>query len=79
MRRGVNEDVLGLDVSVANAFCMDVGDSSQHLVGIELDKQVRHHLFHLQVLLHHSIASVGDVIHDYIQIDFVWLISVCIE
>ena len=43
---GVDEDVLRLDVSVANALGVNVGDRAQQLVAVQLDEQVRHHLFH---------------------------------
>ena len=79
MRRGVHEDVLGLDVSMADALCVDVRDSAEQLVRIELDQDVWDHLLHLEVLLHDSVDSVGNIVHDHIQIHLVGLVAISVE
>ena len=76
---GVDEDVLGLDVSVADALGVDVGDGAEELVGVELDEDGRHHLLHLEVLLHDAVDGLGDVVHDHVQVHFVRLLATCQE
>ena len=79
MGAGVAKNILGLDISMADSFGMDIGDSSHELVGVELDDETGHHLFHLKVLLHHSVGGVGDVVHHNVKIDFIRLVSICVE
>ena len=79
MRRSVNENILRLDVSVTDALCMDVSDTTEQLVRVNLDKDVWDHLLHLQVLLHDSVDCIRNIVHDHIQIHLVWLVTICIE
>lgn len=79
MSGGFNENVLGFDVSVANTQSVDVGDGSHHLIGVEFDQKRRHHLFHLQVLLHDPVDRIRYEVHDYIQVDLVGLVTISVE
>ena len=60
-------------------FSVDISNRSHKLVRIQFYNQIWNHLFHFEILFHHSISSIGNIIHYYIQIDFIRLISVCIE
>ena len=64
---------------MADAFGVDVCDGAQQLVGVELDKQVGHHLLHLQILFHYAVRSVRDEVHDNIEVHFFWLISIRVK
>jgi hypothetical protein len=64
---------------VADTDGMDVGDTPQELVGIKLDQKGRHCLAHLQILLHHSVHGLWNIVHDHIQVHFVWLLPRCEE
>ena len=66
MALGVDEDVLGFDVSVADALCVDVRNGAEQLVGVNLDEQVWDHLLHLQVLFHDTVGGIWDVVHHHI-------------
>jgi len=79
VRGGVYEDVLGLDVSVADALGVDVGNGSEQLVGVHFDEQVGNHLLHLQVLFHDAVRRVGNEIHHYVQVHLLGLVSVRVE
>lgn len=79
MRVGVTKNVLRLNVTMANTFGMDVRNGPQKLVGIQLDNQRRHHLLHLQELLYNLVGRVGDVVHHNVQVQFVWLVAICVE
>mmetsp|Transcript_142131 Transcript_142131/g.354177 ORF Transcript_142131/g.354177 Transcript_142131/m.354177 type:complete len:255 (-) Transcript_142131:206-970(-) len=68
VRSAVDQQVLRLDVTVADADGVDVGASAAHLVGIKLHENVRHRLFHLVVMLHHPVDSVGAILHNHVQI-----------
>mmetsp|Transcript_83043 Transcript_83043/g.199297 ORF Transcript_83043/g.199297 Transcript_83043/m.199297 type:complete len:296 (+) Transcript_83043:89-976(+) len=58
VRVTIHQQVLRLDVSVANAHRVDVCTSPGHLVGEELDKDVWHRLLHLCVVLHDSVNGI---------------------
>ena len=75
----VNENVLGLDVSMADTFGVNVRNATEHLVRVKLDEQIWYHLFHLEVLFHYSVTGVGYVVHYHIQIDLLGLVSICVE
>ena len=79
MRAGVDEDILRFYVTVADALGVDVRNRAQELVGVELDQEVRDHLLHLQVLLHHAVGRIRNVVHHHVQIHFVWLVTVRVE
>ena len=72
----VAEDVLRLDVSVADALGVDVGDGPHQLVGIEFHDEVGHHCLALQVLFHHAVSSVGDIVHNNVEVNLLRLVAV---
>ena len=61
MRVHVTQDVLWLNVSVANSLSVNVGDGPHQLIRVKLDNKVWHLLLHFMELLHYSIGSVWDV------------------
>ena len=79
MGASVYENVLGLDVSMADSFCVNVRNATEHLVWVKLYEQIWYHLFHLEVLFHYSIAGVGNVVHYHIQIDLLGFVSICVK
>lgn len=58
---------------------VDVRDGSYQLIGVEFNQQRWHHLFHLHVLLHHSVESVRDKVHHHVEVDLLGLFAVSIE
>mmetsp|Transcript_63337 Transcript_63337/g.137841 ORF Transcript_63337/g.137841 Transcript_63337/m.137841 type:complete len:275 (-) Transcript_63337:140-964(-) len=64
----IHKQVLRLDVTMTDADCVDIGTRSTHLVRIKLHEDVRNWLFHLVVVLHHAIDSVGAVFHHNVQV-----------
>ena len=64
---------------MADALGVYVGDRAEQLVGVELDQEVRHHLLHLEVLLHGTIGCVRNVVHHNVQVDLVRLVSISVE
>lgn len=79
MRICINQNILRLNVSVTNAFGVDVGYRSEQLVRVDFDQEIGHHLLHFEVLLHNPVRGVGDVVHDHIQVHFIGLVTVGIE
>lgn len=79
MRVHVTENILWLDVSVANTLGVNIGYGPHELVRVKLDNKVWHLLLHFVELLHYSISGVGDVIHHDVEVNFVWFISICVE
>ena len=64
---------------MANSQRMDVCQSSECLVGIELHQDHRDCLLHLVVMLQDSEDCFGHIVHDDVQINLVWLISLGVE
>lgn len=79
MRAGVNQHVLGLDVSVAYANRMYVSKGPYQLVSVQLDQEGRHHLLHLEKVFHHSVQGVWDVVHDNVQIHLIWFVAIGVK
>ena len=79
MRARVTQDVLWLNVSVANALRVDVGDRAQQLVRVELHQQVWHHLLHLEVLFHDAVGGIRNVVHNDVEVDLIWLVPIGVK
>jgi hypothetical protein len=75
----ITENILRLDISVANTLSVDVCDGAHELVGVEFNNEVWYFLLHFEVLLHYTVSCVGDVVHHYIQVHLVWFISISIK
>ena len=58
---------------------MNVSDRAEQLVSVDLDKDIGHHLLHLQVLLHSAVGCVWNVVHHNVQVHLLWLIPVRVE
>ena len=58
---------------MANAKRVNVGDGPEALVGVQFDEKQRHLLLDLVVMLYHAEHSLRDVLHDDIQIYFIFL------
>ena len=72
-RVGVEEEVLGLDVSVADALRMDVGEGAEQLVDIQLHLEGRHRGLHLVEKARRSIDCLGNEFLHEVEVDFVFL------
>ena len=79
MRVHVTQDVLWLDVSVANSLSVDVGNGPHKLVGVQFNNKVWHLLLHFMELLHYSVSSIWDIVHDHVQVNFIRLVSISVE
>lgn len=75
----VNKQILRLDISVANTQRMDISQGPEHLVGIHLYQKDGNALLHFDIVPHNSINGLWDVIHDYIEVYLIGLISTCVE
>ena len=64
MRCWVNQQVLRLDISVANTHGVDVSKGSESLVSIKLHQKIWNRLLHLVVMLEHTVYSFRDVVHN---------------
>ena len=64
---------------MADSLCVDVGNRSKQLVGVQLDKEVRDHLFHLEILLHDTVGGIRNEVHHHIQVYFFRLVSIGVE
>ena len=62
--RRVEEEVLRLDVAVADPDRVDVGEGTEELVHVELDVVHRHRLLELGVVTRRAVDGFGDVFED---------------
>lgn len=75
----IDKQVLGLDVPVAVAERVDVGEGAEALIGVEFDEEDGHWLLHLVVVFEHAIDRLGDVVHHDVKVDFVLLVALRVE
>ena len=68
MGLGVDEQILGLDVPVANAHGVDVRERAAHLEHVQLHKERRHALPALAVVLADAKHRLGDVLQHQVQV-----------
>lgn len=64
MDRGVDQKVLGLDVSMTNALGVNISERAEHLVGVEFDEENRNGLLHAVVVLHDAVDGLWNEVHD---------------
>jgi len=69
----VKEQVLRLDVPVANALGVDVRQRAEELVDIKLNFENGHNSFHLVKISGSSVDSLGDIFENEVEVDFVFL------
>lgn len=79
MRVHVTQNILWLNVSVANSLGVDVGDRPHQLVGVKLNNKVGNLLLHFMELFHYSVSGVWDVVHHDVQVNLIGLVSVGVE
>ena len=70
---GVEEEVLGLDVAVADADGMDVHEGTEELVHIQLDLEHRHGLLELGIVPASAIDGLRDVFEHKVEVHFIFL------
>jgi hypothetical protein len=75
MGHGIKQQVLRLDVTVADAKCVDVGEGPAKLVHIQLDVENWYRLLGLLVLACDAVDGVGHKLHDEIEVKLLWLDS----
>ena len=75
----IHKQVLWLDIAMAVAKRVDVGERSEALVGVKFDEKDGHWLLHLVVVLQHAIDSLGDVVHHHIKVYFVLFVALRVE
>ena len=75
----IHQQILRLDVSVADTESVDVADGAEELVGVELHQYHRHQLFLLLVKLNDSRHSLRNVLHDYIEVDLLGAAALLIK
>lgn len=71
--RGVQEEVLGLDVPVADALRVDIGEGAEKLVDVELDLEDGHDSLHLVEVARGAVDGLGNEFEDKIQVHLVLL------
>ena len=64
---------------MANSLSVNVSNRTQKLVRVELDNQSWDHLLNLEVLLHHAVGRVWDVVHHHVQVNFVLRVTLRVE
>jgi hypothetical protein len=74
--RRIKEQILGLDIPVADSLGVDVCERPEKLVDVELDFEDRHDSLHLVEVARGAVDSLGNEFEDEVEVDFVllWLI-----
>lgn len=75
----VDQQVLWLNISMTYTQGMNIGKCSKSLVSVKFDKNHWHLLLHFIVMLKDSEHCLGHVVHDYVQINLIWLVTLSIE
>ena len=79
MRIRIDQKVLRLDVSMTNAHLVNVGQCLKSLVCIQFDEENWNALLHLVIMLQDSKDSLRDIVHYYVEVDFIWLVALSVE
>lgn len=69
----VEKKILRLDITVADALRVDVGKSSEQLVGVEFDLKHGHCGLHFVEVARGTIDGLRDKFEDQVQVDFIFL------
>lgn len=69
----VYKQILRLNVAMANAHSVDVGNGAHHLVGVEFDEQFGHVLLFLVEVAHDAVNGLGHEVHHDVQVHLVAL------
>ena len=76
---GINQQILRLNVSVANTKRMDVSQGPESLVGVQLNEDHGHLLLHFVVVLQDPEHGLRHVVHYYVQVDLIVLVALSVE
>jgi len=71
--RRVQQEILGLDIPVADTLRVDVGEGAEELVDIELDFEYGHDGFHLVEVARRAVDGLGNEFEHEIEVDFILL------
>mmetsp|Transcript_8210 Transcript_8210/g.26446 ORF Transcript_8210/g.26446 Transcript_8210/m.26446 type:complete len:496 (+) Transcript_8210:183-1670(+) len=77
--RRVDEQVLRLDVAVADAEGVDVGERAAKLVHVQLQVQQREDLLGLCVVARESVHSLGHKVHHKVEVRVICLLPLGVE
>lgn len=69
----VEQQVLGLNVTMTDALRVDIGKSTEQLINIELDFEDRHGSLHLVEKSRSSVNCLGDKFLHQIEVYFIFL------
>ena len=69
----IEQEVLGFDISMADALRVDVGERAEQLVDVELDFQNRHGGLHLVEVPRSAIHGLRYELQDKVEIHLVFL------
>lgn len=75
----IHQHVLRFNVSMADTESMDVGKCLEKLIRVEPHKHHGNRLLHLVVVTDNPLHSLGNVVHDDIQVDFVFTFAFGVE
>ena len=79
MRIGIHQNILRLDVSVADTHCMNICTRPHELVRVKLNQQRGYHLLHFEVVLHDFVKSIRNEVHDDVEVDLIRFVAVSVE
>jgi len=71
---GVHEDVLGLDISMANAQVVNISECPEHLISINFAQHIRELIFDFVIIPENFVKSIRDIVHDQVEVNIIFLL-----
>ena len=75
----VEQQILGLDVSMADSLWVYVRERTEKLIDVKLDFQYGHYCLHLIKVTWRTVYGFGDEFEDEIEVDFILLKQVILS
>ena len=71
---GVDQDILGLDISMANAQVVNISECPEHLISIDFAQHIRKLIFDFVVIPEDFVQSIGNIVHDQVEVNVIFLL-----
>lgn len=72
---GIKQEILRLDVAVADALRVNVRQGAEELVGVELHLNHGHGSLHFVEVARRAVDGLGDIFENQVEVHFILLLS----
>jgi hypothetical protein len=73
---GIQQQILGLDIAMADALRVNVGQRSEQLINVEFDFEYGHGLLQLAKVSRGAVDCLWDIFKNEVEVDFISLLRV---